>query len=54
MRTKGFAIGTETLVYIIIALIVLIFLIFIFQDQSNMFVEKIKGIFGLTDQAVTK
>ncbi len=41
--------STEVLVYLLIALIILAFLIFIFSDQANNFIEKLRGFFNLVN-----
>ena len=51
---KGFSLPTETIIYIIVALLVLIVLLFIFQDQAKMFFESIRKFFGFVDTNTSK
>ena len=54
MMKKGFSLPTETIIYIIVALLVLIVLLFIFQDQAKMFFESIRKFFGFVDTNTSK
>jgi len=46
---KGFSLATDTLVYLLIALLILIFMIFLFGGQANVFMEKLGGFFDLVN-----
>jgi hypothetical protein len=54
MRKKGFALSIETIIYFLIALIALILLLWIFQDQAENFISNIGKFFGLVNNTVPK
>jgi hypothetical protein len=54
MNKKGFSLSIETVVYILLAILVLVAVLFLFQDQARAFFDKIEMFFGLTSGSVPK
>ena len=54
MKKRGISLSIETLIYFLIAIIVLFFLIWIFQDQASGFVSSVKGFLGLVNSTAPK
>jgi len=54
MKRKGFSLSIETLVYILLAILVLVALLFLFQDQFRGFFDSINRFFGFVNATVPK
>jgi len=52
MGKKGFSLSIETIVYILLAIIVLASLLFLFQDQFRGFFDSIGRFFGFVNNTL--
>jgi|TARA_Y100000310_G_scaffold321969_1_gene380367 hypothetical protein len=54
MKKKGVSLASNVIVYFILALLVLILLVFLFQDQLKFFLDKLGFFFNLAEGGISK